>query len=227
MLSSTRSHCRSLPEKHAKAITSQRLAMDKKLVDAAREKAPRGAVGIHRTASRNSLADLVIATFPKVRLRDLGVRRSWPASNRSSPNNGSVISSSQGFNPIHRLMLEGPPGTGQTMTASVLAHELSLPLLTIRLDSVLSKFLGETSSKLRILFDAVAQQRGVYLFDDIRRVGRGSCWGTTWARRGRILNSFSVFLDQASPESIVVASTNHRGLLGSSIVPSFRSGHQL
>lgn len=53
----------------------------------------------------------------------------------------------KGFLPIHRLLLEGPPGTGKTLTAQVLAHELSLPLLTVRLDSLMSKFLGETASK--------------------------------------------------------------------------------
>ncbi len=52
------------------------------------------------------------------------------------------------------------------MTAAVLAHELSLPLLLIRLDSLMSKFMGETASKLRVIFDAVTAQRGVYLFDE-------------------------------------------------------------
>ncbi|HEX5494317.1 MAG TPA: ATP-binding protein [Mycobacteriales bacterium] len=71
-----------------------------------------------------------------------------------------------GFPPAHRLLLEGPPGTGKTMTASVLADELSLPLLTVRLESLLSKFLGETAGKLRTVFNAVAEQRAVYLFDE-------------------------------------------------------------
>ena len=43
--------------------------------------------------------------------------------------------------PIHRLLLEGPPGTGKTMTAAVIAHDLDLPLLTIRLDALISKYL--------------------------------------------------------------------------------------
>ena len=54
-----------------------------------------------------------------------------------------------GFAPIHRLLLVGPPGTGQGMTASALATELSLPLFTIRLDALISKYMGETSTKLR------------------------------------------------------------------------------
>ncbi|MGV7942591.1 AAA family ATPase, partial [Mycobacterium kansasii] len=67
-----------------------------------------------------------------------------------------------GFSPAHRLLLEGPPGTGKTMTASVIATELGLPLYTVRLDGLLSKFMGETASKLRLVFDVVADERAVY-----------------------------------------------------------------
>ena len=57
------------------------------------------------------------------------------------------------------------------MTAAVIAHELDLPLLTIRLDALLSKYLGETGSKLRILFDAAASRRAVFLFDEFDALG--------------------------------------------------------
>jgi SpoVK/Ycf46/Vps4 family AAA+-type ATPase len=193
----------------------------KRLVDAARENAP--ATSVTSIAQpRGELADLVIATFPDVRLRDLvvpdAVQRGITQVVTEQRQRHELLA--QGFNPIHRLLLEGPPGTGKTMTAAVLAHELSLPLLTIRLDSVLSKFLGETSSKLRILFDAVAQQRGVYLFDEFDALGADRA-GNDVGEARRILNSFLVFLDQASPESIVVASTNHRGLLDRALFRRF------
>jgi SpoVK/Ycf46/Vps4 family AAA+-type ATPase len=46
------------------------------------------------------------------------------------------------------------------------SHRLSLPLLTIRLDSLVSKFMGETAGKLRVVFEAAEKQRGVCLFDE-------------------------------------------------------------
>jgi SpoVK/Ycf46/Vps4 family AAA+-type ATPase len=106
------------------------------------------------------------------------------------------------------------------MTASVLAHELSIPLLTIRLDSLLSKFMGETASKLRLVFDAVAARRAVYLFDEFDALG-GDRAGNDVGEARRILNSFLVFLEQASAESIVVTATNHRSILDRALFRRF------
>jgi len=106
------------------------------------------------------------------------------------------------------------------MTAAVIAHELSLPLLTIHLDSLLSKYLGETASKLRLVFDAAASQRAVYLFDEFDALG-GHRGGNDVGEARRILNSFLIFLEQASAESIVVAATNHRSILDQALFRRF------
>jgi len=193
----------------------------KQLVDAARHSSS-VAVVTSIAQPRGDLADLVVASFPDVRLRDLVV----PATVRDKL--GQVVAEQrqrhalmeQGFHPAHRLLLEGPPGTGKTMTAAVLAHELDLPLLTIRLDSVFSKYLGETGSKLRVLFDAVATQRGVYLFDEFDALG-GDRAGNDVGEARRILNSFLVFLEQASSESVVIAATNHRSILDRALFRRF------
>lgn len=125
-----------------------------------------------------------------------------------------------GFAPAHRLLLEGPPGTGKTMTATVLATELSLPMFTVRLDGLLSKFMGETASKLRLVFDAVARNRAVYLFDEFDALGADRA-GNDVGEARRILNSFLVFLEEASPESIVLAATNHRTILDKALFRRF------
>lgn len=192
----------------------------KELVDQAREQSPASVTAIARP--RGDLAELVTASFPEDGLDDLVI----PDQVRSSLEQVVLeqrqrhVLLEQGFAPSHRLLLEGPPGTGKTMTAGVLAHELSLPLLTIRLDSVFSRFMGETSSKLRVLFDAVERQRAVYLFDEFDALGADRS-GNDVGEARRILNSFLVFLEQSGPESIVIASTNHRALLDRALFRRF------
>lgn len=199
-----------------------RLALElKELVDRARQQAP-SAIVTPINQPRGELADLVNASFPDVRLRDLIV----PSSVRASLEEVIVeqrqrhVLAEQGFHPVHRLLLEGPPGTGKTMTAAMLAHELGLALLTIRLDSVFSKYLGETASKLRVLFDAVDTQRAVYLFDEFDALG-GDRAGNDVGEARRILNSFLVFLEHAGTDSIVIAATNHRSILDPALFRRF------
>lgn len=171
---------------------------------------------------RGDLADLVTAAFPNVSLRDLvGPPQLKDAIARVLHEQMQRQALSEhGFAPAHRLLLEGPPGTGKTMTAAVIAHELALPLLTIRLDSLLSKYLGETASKLRAVFDAAASQRAVYLFDEFDALG-GHRSGNDVGEARRILNSFLIFLEQANAESIIVAATNHRSILDHALFRRF------
>jgi hypothetical protein len=76
-----------------------------------------------------------------------------------------------GLTPRRKLLFVGPPGTGKTMTASALAGELHLPLFTIMLEGLITKFMGETASKLRAVFEAIRQTQGVCLFDAFYALG--------------------------------------------------------
>lgn len=199
-----------------------RLAAElKDLVDAARRQSS-ATVVTPIAQPRGEIADLVSASFPEVGLRDLvvadEVRAQLDQVLAEQRQRHTLME--QGFHPVHRLLLEGPPGTGKTMTAAVVANELDLPLMTIRLDSVLSKYLGETGSKLRLLFDAVASQRAVYLFDEFDALG-GDRAGNDVGEARRILNSFLVFLENASPESVVISATNHRAILDRALFRRF------
>jgi SpoVK/Ycf46/Vps4 family AAA+-type ATPase len=119
----------------------------------------------------------------------------------------------QGFAPQRRLLLIGPPGTGKTMTASALAGDLQLPLFVIRLDGLITKFMGETAAKLRLVFDALRETRGVYLFDEVDALGGERARSNDVGEIRRVLNSFLQFLEQEQSDSLLVAATNHPQLL--------------
>jgi len=114
-----------------------------------------------------------------------------------------------GLSPRRKLLLVGPPGTGKTMTAAALAGELRLPLFTARFDSLITKFMGESASKLRLVFEALKSTRGVYFFDEFDSLGlqRGSQHDVAEMRR--TLNMFLQLIEQDSSESLLIAATNH------------------
>lgn len=120
-----------------------------------------------------------------------------------------------------KLLLVGPPGCGKTMTASALAGELHLPLFSVQLHGLITKFMGETAAKLHLLFEAMRETRGVYFFDEFDAIGgnRGASNDVGEARR--ILNSFLQFLEQDDSDSLVVAATNYVGMLDDALFRRF------
>lgn len=119
----------------------------------------------------------------------------------------------QGFRPLRRVLLTGPPGTGKTLSASALAGEFRLPLFVIRLDGLITKYMGETAAKLRLVFDALVETRGVYLFDEVDALGGERSRDNDVGEIRRVLNSFLQFLEQDQSDSLLVAATNHPQLL--------------
>jgi SpoVK/Ycf46/Vps4 family AAA+-type ATPase len=195
----------------------------KQLIDSARAEGIQRVTPTPVVQPRGELADLVTAEYPDVRLADmtLGAETRQQLARVLHEQRQRNRIEAHGFAPIHRLLLVGPPGTGKSMTASALATELSLPLFTIRLDALISKYMGETSTKLRTIFDATARTRAVYLFDEFDALGAQRTAGNDVGEARRILNTFLLFLDDTQPESLVVAATNHPALLDKALFRRF------
>lgn len=118
----------------------------------------------------------------------------------------------------------GPPGTGKTTTAATLAGELHLPLFTVRLEAVFSRFLGETAGKLRLLFDQVAQVRGVYLLDEFDALGAERSTPNDVGEVRRVLNSVLTFMEEPNTtDSLVLAATNHVEILDEALARRFET----
>jgi len=127
------------------------------------------------------------------------------------------------FGLTHRrkIMLIGPPGTGKTMTAKVLAYELHLPLYIIQVDKLVTKFMGETSAKLRQIFDLIEKEHGVYLFDEFDAIGGERSLDNDVGEMRRVLNSFLQFIELDSSDSLIVAATNNPKLLDKALFRRF------
>jgi SpoVK/Ycf46/Vps4 family AAA+-type ATPase len=126
-----------------------------------------------------------------------------------------------GLSNRRRLLLAGPPGTGKTMSARVLAHELKLPLYTIQVDRLVTKFMGETSAKLRQIFDVMVQKQGVYFFDEFDAIGGDRATDNDVGEMRRVLNALLQFIEQDQSDSIIVAATNNPKLLDQALFRRF------
>ena len=192
--------------------------------DARRAPMSMAAAPIPLARPRGELQTIVESSYPKTRLSGMALA---PAiadklSRVVRQQEARATLREHGQTPASHLLLIGPPGTGKTMTSAALAAELRMPLFTIKMESVFSRYMGETASKLRLVFDQIASVRGVYLLDEFDAVG---------ARRGdpndvgemrRIVNSVLSFMDEPnSTDRVVVAATNHVEILDHALARRF------
>ena len=172
---------------------------------------------------RGELANLLLVQTPTIRLSDMAMpevlaerlKRVLLEQRQQKKLREHSLS------PRRKLLFVGPPGSGKTMTASALAGELHLPLFTIMLEGLITKFMGETAAKLRLVFDAIRQTPGVYLFDEFDALGAHRSQSNDVGEIRRVLNSFLQLLEKDDSQSIVVAATNHPEMLDRALFRRF------
>jgi len=128
---------------------------------------------------------------------------------------------SYGLNHRRKILLTGPPGTGKTMTAKVLSRELGIKLNTIQVDRLVTKFMGETSAKLRQIFDMISHSHGIYFFDEFDAIGAERTMDNDVGEMRRVLNAFLQFIEQDHSDSLIIAATNNPGLLDHALFRRF------
>lgn len=129
----------------------------------------------------------------------------------------SDVLHSYGMKAASKIMFFGPSGCGKTLAAEVIAFELDMPLAIVRLDVLVSSFLGETAANLRKIFDFIAQNPLVVLFDEFDAIGKERGDSGEHGELRRVVNAVLQMMDAYQGKSLILAATNHEHILDSAI----------
>jgi SpoVK/Ycf46/Vps4 family AAA+-type ATPase len=119
--------------------------------------------------------------------------------------------------PANRLLLCGPPGCGKTMTAYAIGHALGLPIAYVRLDGLVSSYLGQTSTNLRKVFDSVRNQRIILFLDEFDAIAKKRDDSNELGELKRVVTTLLQNFDNMPANVLLIAATNHEHLLDPAI----------
>lgn len=117
----------------------------------------------------------------------------------------------------NRLLLCGPPGCGKTMTAYAIGNALQLPIAYVRLDGLVSSYLGQTSTNLRKVFDSVKNQRIILFLDEFDAIAKKRDDSNELGELKRVVTTLLQNFDSLPDNVILIAATNHEHLLDPAI----------
>jgi hypothetical protein len=115
-----------------------------------------------RMEPRYGWDDLVLPDDQKAMLRELVATVQQRVRVLGDWGIGRKLASSDGVT----ALFAGPPGTGKTMAAEVMAHELRRDLYKIDLSAIVSKFIGETEKNLKRIFSEAERTEAILFFDE-------------------------------------------------------------
>lgn len=122
-----------------------------------------------------------------------------------------------GFDASNSLLLYGPPGCGKTTVAQFISSITGLPLVTARLDGLVSSLLGSTAKNIRKIFDYASRRECILFLDEFDVVAKLRDDKNELGELKRVVNSLIQNIDTFSNDSILIAATNHQELLDPAI----------
>lgn len=128
-----------------------------------------------------------------------------------------------GVEPTHSLLIYGPPGTGKTLTAHYIAERLGLPLVTARIDGLISSFLGTTARNIANLFDFANRYACVLLLDEFDALAKLRDDPLEVGEIKRVVNTLLQNLDRRHDYGVTIAITNHDSLLDTAVWRRFET----
>ncbi|WP_311479864.1 AAA family ATPase [uncultured Anaerococcus sp.] len=123
----------------------------------------------------------------------------------------------RGVQPSNRILLCGPPGCGKTMTANAIAGELNLPIAYVKLDALVSSYLGQTGTNIRKIFEFIKDKRLILFLDEFDAIAKKRDDAQELGELKRVVTTLLQNLDMMNSNVLLLAATNHHHLLDSAV----------
>lgn len=174
---------------------------------------------------KDSTLDLLEILTPKVTLADVALpEKTLLALKQIVEEQKSVEQlTDKGVFPANRILFCGPPGCGKTLTANALAGELQIPVAYVKLDGLVSSYLGQTGTNIRKIFDFVKNKRIMLFLDEFDAIAKKRDDSNELGELKRVVTTLLQNMDSMSANVFLVAATNHHHLLDPAIWRRFNS----
>jgi len=159
----------------------------------------------------------------------LDVEPHWPAAIRQSlqqiviERKMEAELTSENLDPTRTALFTGPPGVGKTLAARWVARELDRPLIVLDLAAVMSSFLGRTGNNIRNIIDYAKGVRCVFLVDEFDALAKRRDDPVEIGELKRLVTVLMQEVDQWPPSGLLIAATNHKGLLDPAVWRRFEA----
>ncbi len=168
---------------------------------------------------KDSTLDLIEVLQPKIKLGDVAL------SDKALNTIQQVVDEQKqseellktGNYPTNSILFCGPPGCGKTMTANALAGELGLPIAYVRLDGLVSSYLGQTGTNIRKIFEFVKGKRIMLFLDEFDAIAKKRDDSHELGELKRVVTTLLQNIDEMPANVFLVAATNHHHLLDPAI----------
>lgn len=168
---------------------------------------------------KDSTLDLVEILQPTIRLKDVALSEKAQETIQDIIKEQNNVQELMriGVTPTNRILFCGPPGCGKTMTANALAKELGLPIAYVRLDGLVSSYLGQTGTNIRKIFEFVKGKRIMLFLDEFDAIAKKRDDSHELGELKRVVTTLLQNMDEMPANVFLVAATNHHHLLDPAI----------
>ena len=168
--------------------------------------------------------DLIFEVNPQKRFDDLIINEQTLkiCQELIEEQNRADLLRSYGLEPRSRILLAGPPGNGKTSLAEALAAHLMYPLLVIRYENLIGRYLGETASRLQKVFSYVKTRNCVLFFDEFDTIGKERGDTKETGEIKRVVSSLLLQMDSLPSYVVVITASNHPELLDRAVWRRFQ-----